>query len=238
MRATYYAAWWPSIDQVVYDGDRVPLWHRESGQYVDPDTGEVLPTLGAGRRPARRTRARGVVRHPAGHQGHPRRLAPTRPGRCATCASTSPRPSPPPTPPSTASGSRAGRAVSRTWSGTSTGCTSTSGCCPAPPRARTGCGTASNRPTPARAWCPAAAPPPRTTGRTSAWAGGACWCPGPGPARPSPSTAPTAGPSSPKCWRPPGSRPRTRPDWPPPTRCPTGEHATSGKTCPPASWTT
>ena len=44
VRATYYAAWWPSIDQVVYDGDRVPLWDRESGQYVDPDTGEVLPT--------------------------------------------------------------------------------------------------------------------------------------------------------------------------------------------------
>jgi hypothetical protein len=36
--------WWPSIDQVVFDGERVPVWHRESGQYVDPDTGEVLPT--------------------------------------------------------------------------------------------------------------------------------------------------------------------------------------------------
>jgi hypothetical protein len=44
VRATYYAAWWPSIDQVAYDGDRIPVWHRESGQYVDPDTGEVLPT--------------------------------------------------------------------------------------------------------------------------------------------------------------------------------------------------
>ena len=44
VRATYYAAWWPSIDQVAYDSDRVPLWDRESGQYVDPDTGEVLPT--------------------------------------------------------------------------------------------------------------------------------------------------------------------------------------------------
>ncbi|MGB8383443.1 MAG: replication initiator, partial [Dermatophilaceae bacterium] len=44
VRATYYAAWWPSVDRVVYADERIPLWDSDSGQYVDPDTGEVLPT--------------------------------------------------------------------------------------------------------------------------------------------------------------------------------------------------
>ncbi|MGB8382031.1 MAG: replication initiator [Dermatophilaceae bacterium] len=74
VRATYYAAWCPSVDRVVYADDRVPVWHSASGQYVDPDTGEVLPTWEASRRRARRTGACGVLRHPTGHQRHPRRL--------------------------------------------------------------------------------------------------------------------------------------------------------------------
>ncbi|WP_308113390.1 replication initiator [Antribacter soli] len=43
--ATYYAAWWPPIDTVRYS-TRVPVWDTETagGAYVDPDTGEVLPT--------------------------------------------------------------------------------------------------------------------------------------------------------------------------------------------------
>jgi len=46
-RATYYAAWWPSLDRVVYDhGSALPIWDQESETYVDPDTGEALPTWG------------------------------------------------------------------------------------------------------------------------------------------------------------------------------------------------
>ncbi len=43
-RATYYAAWWPQLDRVVYSGGRVPVWDEETGQYVDPTTGEALPS--------------------------------------------------------------------------------------------------------------------------------------------------------------------------------------------------
>ena len=40
--ATDYALWWPPFDHVLYNGDRLPVWVGES--YVDPDSGEVLPT--------------------------------------------------------------------------------------------------------------------------------------------------------------------------------------------------
>ena len=43
-RATYYAAWWPPVDQVAYTGSRVPFWDEDTGQYVDPTTGEALPS--------------------------------------------------------------------------------------------------------------------------------------------------------------------------------------------------
>ena len=42
--ATYHQVWWPSTDVVRYDGDRLPVWHEASGSYLDPATGEVLPT--------------------------------------------------------------------------------------------------------------------------------------------------------------------------------------------------
>ena len=42
--ATYHQAWWPSTDEVRFDGDRLPEWHEASGNYLDPATGEVLPT--------------------------------------------------------------------------------------------------------------------------------------------------------------------------------------------------
>ena len=44
IRATYVTAWWPPFDQVVYAGTRVPIFDREAGRYVDPDTGALLPT--------------------------------------------------------------------------------------------------------------------------------------------------------------------------------------------------
>ncbi|MGK5551693.1 replication initiator [Actinomadura kijaniata] len=45
--ATYHQVWWPRVDRVVYSGERLPVWDAaagENGGYVDPDTGEVLPT--------------------------------------------------------------------------------------------------------------------------------------------------------------------------------------------------
>ena len=42
--ATYHQVWWPSTDAVRFDGDRLPVWHEPSGNYLDPGTGELLPT--------------------------------------------------------------------------------------------------------------------------------------------------------------------------------------------------
>jgi hypothetical protein len=42
--ATYHQAWWPATDEVRFDGDRLPEWHEGSGNYLDPATGEILPT--------------------------------------------------------------------------------------------------------------------------------------------------------------------------------------------------
>ncbi|WAE73661.1 replication initiation protein [Streptomonospora nanhaiensis] len=42
--ATYHQVWWPAADRVVFEGDHVPLWDTDVGTYLDPGTGEVLPT--------------------------------------------------------------------------------------------------------------------------------------------------------------------------------------------------
>jgi hypothetical protein len=42
--ATHHQVWWPSADAVRFDGDQLPVWHEASGSYLDPATGEVLPT--------------------------------------------------------------------------------------------------------------------------------------------------------------------------------------------------
>ncbi|GAA2219880.1 hypothetical protein GCM10009850_121500 [Nonomuraea monospora] len=39
--ATYHQVWWPQADEARFEGDRLPIWNDG---YVDPDTGEVLPT--------------------------------------------------------------------------------------------------------------------------------------------------------------------------------------------------
>ncbi|MFO7399923.1 MAG: replication initiator protein [Actinomycetales bacterium] len=41
--ATYHQVWWPPTDTVRFDGDHLPVWHEGTG-YLDPTTGEVLPT--------------------------------------------------------------------------------------------------------------------------------------------------------------------------------------------------
>jgi hypothetical protein len=37
-------SWWPATDAVRFDGEELPILHEVSGNYLDPGTGEVLPT--------------------------------------------------------------------------------------------------------------------------------------------------------------------------------------------------
>ena len=68
LAATYHQVWWPPTTEVKYDDGELPVWHEASGNYLDPATGEVLPTwdqaldaIGDRRRAA----ARGPVRRPS-----------------------------------------------------------------------------------------------------------------------------------------------------------------------------
>ncbi len=40
--ATYHQVWWPAHDELVYDGDHLPVWDGE--RFVDPDTRQPLTT--------------------------------------------------------------------------------------------------------------------------------------------------------------------------------------------------
>ena len=43
--ATYHAAWWPSLDTVIYgQNDAVPVFDHDSRRYIDPVSGRALPT--------------------------------------------------------------------------------------------------------------------------------------------------------------------------------------------------
>ena len=42
--ATYHQVWWPAHDQLVYTGDRLPVWDTRTKGFTDPDTGASLPT--------------------------------------------------------------------------------------------------------------------------------------------------------------------------------------------------
>jgi hypothetical protein len=44
LAATYHQVWWPSADQITHDDAHLPVWHEASGNYLDPATGEFLPT--------------------------------------------------------------------------------------------------------------------------------------------------------------------------------------------------
>ena len=44
LAATYHQVWWPDANEVKYDGDELPVWDETPGGYLDPATGEVLPT--------------------------------------------------------------------------------------------------------------------------------------------------------------------------------------------------
>ena len=44
LAATYHQVWWPGTSAVRFDGDERPVWDEQTCTYVDPYTGEVLPT--------------------------------------------------------------------------------------------------------------------------------------------------------------------------------------------------
>jgi integrase len=44
LAATYHQVWWPDTSTVKYDGDQLPVWDEHTRNYLDPATGEVLPT--------------------------------------------------------------------------------------------------------------------------------------------------------------------------------------------------
>jgi hypothetical protein len=44
LAATYHQVWWPATNAVWFDGSCLPVWHESSGRYLDPATGEFLPS--------------------------------------------------------------------------------------------------------------------------------------------------------------------------------------------------
>ncbi len=44
LAATYHQVWWPSTDTVHFGDGELPVWHEASSRYLDPATGEFLPT--------------------------------------------------------------------------------------------------------------------------------------------------------------------------------------------------
>jgi hypothetical protein len=56
--ATYHQVWWPDTSAVRFDGCHLPVWDEDAKTYLDPETGERLPTwdeavdvIGAGDEP-------------------------------------------------------------------------------------------------------------------------------------------------------------------------------------------
>jgi hypothetical protein len=43
LAATYHQVWWPPADEIRFGGE-LPIWHEASGNYIDPATGEILPS--------------------------------------------------------------------------------------------------------------------------------------------------------------------------------------------------
>jgi hypothetical protein len=42
--ATYHQVWWASASEIRFDGGHLPVWDDKASIYLDPATGEVLPT--------------------------------------------------------------------------------------------------------------------------------------------------------------------------------------------------
>ncbi len=199
LAATYHQVWWPSTDTVRYDDDQLPVWHEATGNYVDPATGELLPTWDQAldaHRPDRRAAARGPVRRQVRRPGRHRRIRDA--DRCigyltkyltkhvADCHHARHRR------PARARRTARRRAALRAVLADLREL--------APLRH-----PAQERPARAAARATARAKP--TAANTSATPAAGSWSPANGPARPSPTTGPTAKPG---CW-PPSALPATDP---------------------------
>ena len=44
LAATYHQVWWPDKPVKYRNGDQLPVWDDQAGRYVNPATGEILPT--------------------------------------------------------------------------------------------------------------------------------------------------------------------------------------------------
>ena len=44
LAATYHQVWWPSTSTVSFDGAELPVWDEDTASYIDPATGERLPS--------------------------------------------------------------------------------------------------------------------------------------------------------------------------------------------------
>jgi hypothetical protein len=44
LAATYHQVWWPDTSVVRFEGDHLPVWDEPTARYVDPETGERLPS--------------------------------------------------------------------------------------------------------------------------------------------------------------------------------------------------
>jgi len=44
LAATYHQVWWPGTSVVRFEDDELPVWDKAAATYVDPATGELLPT--------------------------------------------------------------------------------------------------------------------------------------------------------------------------------------------------
>ena len=163
--ATYHQVWWPSTDQIRFEGEYLPVWYEARGGYLDPATGELLPTWDQALDAITDDdQSRHVVRFGARFDAQGVLAASRDSARCigylikyltkqlGDCRDGQRRPA-------------------RTWNGSPR----RSGSSRARRRARTGCDTASSRRTPGLVWslAPARARPTVTT----IWVmpGGGCW---------------------------------------------------------------
>lgn len=227
VRATYLQLWWPAFDTPVYV-DRLPVW--DSGDYVDPVTGEILPTWTQARDQAEavpEARPAHVLRFgmqldmagtiaPSADADRAVRYLTKYLTKSVAAAHVGDDDQPDPT---------YRRHVDRLhaelrW-------------LPCLPRCANWLVTASNPTTPAPDLSPPTVTGRRMIGRTSVSAAAGCWCRGNGPARPSAHIGPTGPPSSAKRCSPPASSPRRSSVWPPPSPWPTGHPGSSGPTADP-----
>ena len=217
LAATYHQVWWPPADQIRHDDAHLPVWHDASG-VPRPATGEFLPTwdealdaIGGEEEPLHVARfgprfdAQGVL---AGSRDASKcigYLVKYLTKHLADCHGAQ-------TGAQHAHAERLADAL-----GTSR----------ARRRARTGYGTASLPRTRTQACGQDAATARPTAASTSATQADGSWSPANGPARPLPTTAPTAKPGSWPCW---GSRqptPAGTPGNPSPPATPTTCHPPS-----------